>query len=323
MKKQLYNLLKLAISVGLLVLLFRVFDFQESWRALKGIRLGYLAVAWVLFQATMVIRAFRWRYLLDALEVHVPLHRLIYLYYVGVFFNTFLPSGFGGDAVKMYELARYSHRAAESVSTVFVDRLAGLVVLFVLGLAALPFAYAALPTEVVALLLAASVGGLLATWVLFQKRVIDRLIGVVPGALGRKLLGFYQSLHACGTRALWQALRVSVLFNLVLFTMNYVLALALDVRLPFIYFAAFMPILSLSMMLPSVGALGTREGAYVLMFGPAGVAEPVAIAMSLAFYVVNVLTGLVGIVLYLGSALAGLGQKEGITTKAQRTQRPE
>jgi hypothetical protein len=60
------------------------------------------------------------------------------------------------------------------------------------------------------------------------------------------------------------------------------------------------------MLIPSVGALGTREAAYVLLFGMAGVAEPVAIAMSLGFYLSNVLTGVVGAGLYAVDALAGL-----------------
>lgn len=105
---------------------------------------------------------------------------------------------------------------------------------------------------------------------------------------------------------MWKALGVSVVFNLILFLMNHMVALALDTSIPFLYFVAFMPVVSLSMLLPSFGALGTPEGAYVLLFGTAGVSEPVAIAMSLAFYLINVLTGLVGGVLYAINALSGL-----------------
>ena len=60
------------------------------------------------------------------------------------------------------------------------------------------------------------------------------------------------------------------------------------------------------MLIPSVGALGTREGAYVLLFGSTGVDEPLAIALSLSFYLVNVMTGAIGAILYAGSAVSGL-----------------
>jgi uncharacterized protein (TIRG00374 family) len=305
-KNRLFTILKLVISAGLLLLLFRLFDVRQSWLALKAMNPRYLILAFALFQMTLFIRSFRWRFLLDALDVHVPISRLTYLYYVGVFFNTFLPSGFGGDAVKMYELARYSERGAESVSTVLVDRLAGLVMLFVMGLLAWPWARRSLSPREAFLILAASLIGLLGSFMLFWRRLALWLLKLLPGRLGAKALQLYEAVHACGTGALWKALGVSVVFNLVLFLMNYVVALALNVHLPFVYFIAFMPILSLSMLIPSVGALGTREGAYVLLFGPAGVSEPVAIAMSLAFYVINVATGLIGALWYGAMALREL-----------------
>ena len=99
---------------------------------------------------------------------------------------------------------------------------------------------------------------------------------------------------------------VSALFNITLFGLNYFIAKALGVDIPFMYFVAFMPVLSLSMLLPSVGALGTREGAYVLLFGMAGVSQPIAMAMSLSFYLISVLTGGIGAVLYAIEAVAGL-----------------
>jgi len=308
-RKRLYDIGRLLISAVLLVVLFTVFDLRDSWNALKGMNWVYFVLSLLLFQTKMVIRAYRWRFLLDALGVHVPIARLTYLYYVGVFFNTFLPSGFGGDAVKMVELNSYSKRGSESISTVLVDRLAGIVVSFALGLVAWPFVRGQIPTEQSTLMLLASAGGLVATWFLFQRRLADRVISWMPEKIRERLQGLYDAIHRCGSRALLQAVGVSVVFNLVLFAMNYFLALAVGHRVPFVYIAAFMPIISLSMLIPSVGALGTREGAYALLFGSIGMPEPVAIAMSLAFYLSNVLTGLVGGVLYAIQAIKGLGAR--------------
>ena len=307
MKSRLFNLVKVIISIGLLFLLFRTFDFRQSWDALRGMDIRYFIVALFLFDLSLVLRSFRWRFLLEAVEVHVPFHRLVYLYFVGTFFNTFLPSGFGGDAIKMYELARYSQKGSEAISTVFLDRLAGIIMLFIMGLLALPFAFRSLPDEEALILLIVSVGGLLATWVLFQRSLADRVLAWGPARFRAKLQSLYDAVHTSGTRALWKALAVSAIFNLSLFTLNHFIALSLRIKVPFLYFIAFMPIISLSMLLPSVGALGTREGAYVLLFGAAGVSEPIAMAMSLAFYLISVLTGIVGGLLYAVEALKGLG----------------
>lgn len=306
MKNRLANIAKLVVSVGLLALLFCLFDFGKSMAALRDIRVSYLLVAFLLLQASLLIRSFRWRFLLDAVQVPVPIHRLLYLYYIGVFFNTFLPSGFGGDAVKMYELARYSKRGAESVGTVFVDRLAGIIVLFIMGLLVLPFAYRGLPKHEAWILLIVALAGLAASWALFCERLVNLVLRIVPGKVGAKISELYDAIHTCGTGALIKAMAVSAIFNVALFALNYAIALGLGVRLPFAYFVAFMPILSLSMLIPSVGALGTRESAYALLFGTAGVDESLAIAMSLAFYVINVATGVIGAILYGVTALRGL-----------------
>ena len=306
MKSKIYNLIKLIISAGLLILLFTLFDFRESWNALRGMDYRYFVLAFILFQGSLVIRSFRWRFLLDAVQVPVPIHRLLYLYYVGTFFNTFLPSGFGGDAIKMYELARHSQRASEAVGTVFVDRIAGLIVLCAMGLLALPLAQRSLPQQQVVILVLASALGLVGPWLLLRRRLADSIIGIMPKLLRRKAQSLYDAVHTSGTQALGKALLVSVLFNLVLFALNFFIALGLGVRAPFLYFVAFMPLLSLSMLIPSIGALGTRESAYVLLFGNAGIDEPVAIAMSLSFYFINVCTGLIGALLYGVDSVTGL-----------------
>ena len=72
-----------------------------------------------------MIRTFRWSILVKSLDVHVSFGRLFYLYMAGTFFNTFLPTGIGGDVVKIIDLAPESG-GARAFSTVFADRLTGI-----------------------------------------------------------------------------------------------------------------------------------------------------------------------------------------------------
>jgi uncharacterized membrane protein YbhN (UPF0104 family) len=119
---------------------------------------------------------------------------------------------------------------------------------------------------------------------LFQRRLADPILRIIPGKVGTKVAELYSAIHTAGTKALWRALAASAVFNIVLFTLNYFVALALHVHLPFVYFIAFMPILSLSLLIPSVGALGTRESAYVLCVRDGKCGPALAIAMSLTYY---------------------------------------
>jgi uncharacterized membrane protein YbhN (UPF0104 family) len=308
-KNRLFNLLKIGLSLGLLALLFTQIGIGDAIGAIREMDLGAFFVAFLLFLLGVLIRAYRWQGLLEAVQLHVSLRRLVVLYFVGSFFNTFLPTGVGGDVVRVYELSRDSQRTPESVGTVFVDRLAGLVVLFALALVALPFSGELITRELKLVILAIAGGGILAAWLLFQRTLADRLLQLLP--LGDRIQGkvgeLYHAVHACGTGAMGRALGVSLLFNLLLISVVAVLAVGLDIRVSLWYFLLFVPLISFSLTLPiSVAGLGVRETTFVLLFRQAGVGQPQAFALSLAFYGVTVATGLVGGALYAAEGMRGL-----------------
>jgi uncharacterized protein (TIRG00374 family) len=306
-KSILFNALKVLVSAGLLayVLIYRV-DLRALGEALARARWGYLTAAIVLAMAGVALRAVRWLALLRALEIDVPLGRLVRLYYVGTFFNIFMPSGFGGDAIRIIELARYSKKTPEAIGTVLVDRATGLWVLFVLGLLALPFAASSLSPQMVtgigAVALAVVVGG----WLVMGTRFVPWLSSRVRLPGRDKLDRFYHAVSGCGYRALGQACAISLAFNLMNVYTNYTIARAFDVRLPLGVFVTFAPVLAMSLMLPSVGGLGVREEAYRLLYGTVAVADTLSVAISLTtFGVQTLLPGIVGAVLY---ALEGAAQ---------------
>ncbi len=120
----------------LLALILRQVHWAEVRAALRRIDLGWLAVAWGLFLLGVIVRAVRWQTLLNALGVHRPLRELSAWYFVGGFFNVILPTGFGGDAVRVAELAQDTQRLDLALNSVVVDRYLGLMVLLGMGLAA-------------------------------------------------------------------------------------------------------------------------------------------------------------------------------------------
>ncbi len=135
------SLLRIGISLLLLALVLRQGGWQQTWQSLRQAQLSYLGVALVLALISIVVRAYRWQILLNALGMRISLLRLTALYFIGTFFNNFLPTGVGGDVVRVYELAQESKRPAAAVGTGLVDRAAGLLVLFLIALLALPFSY--------------------------------------------------------------------------------------------------------------------------------------------------------------------------------------
>jgi uncharacterized membrane protein YbhN (UPF0104 family) len=315
LKDKALNLLKIAVSLGLLLLLVWKVGWRETWETLRQADARYLLLAWGIYLFSMAVRAYRWQVLLRIQNLPTPMSRLISLYFIGTFFNSVLPTGFGGDVVRMYELTKESKHGTESVSTVLVDRLCGFVVLFVMALLALPFSYRLIPPAVSVVIVGITVLTLAGIGLALSDTVWGWLVAL---PLLKRLLAsprvvhFRVSIRANRTWSIGGALVASLAFNVLLMVMNYVIAVALGIHISPWYFLIFIPIISFLLTLPvSFSGLGVREGGYILLFGQAGVPSSLAFAMSLCVYAVAVATGLIGGLLYASQGYRGLGSREG------------
>lgn len=315
MRDKVVNLLKIAISLGLLALLVWKVGWRETWETVSQIDPRYLLAAWTIYVFSMLLRGYRWQVLLQIQRLTVPLSRLVTLYFIGTFFNSVLPTGFGGDVVRMLELTKASHQRAKAVGTVLVDRLTGFVVLFAMATVALPFSYQLIPVPVTAMILIITALTFLGVWLALSDRVwrwIHRLPLVRNLLEQPRVQHFRSSIAAYRTPAIANALLASLLFNVLLMVINYLIALGLGVRISLWYFLIFIPVISFLLALPvSFSGLGVREGGYVLLFAQAGVPSSLALAMSLCVYAMAVATGLIGGVLYALQGYRGLGRPAG------------
>jgi hypothetical protein len=305
------SLLRVVISLGALAFILSSIGLEDVVDLIRQADLALMLVAFVLVLAGVAVRAVRWMVLLHALGIYVPLRRLVELYFVGTFFNAFLPSGFGGDVVRVLELTQDTDATA-ALGTVIVDRMTGLLVLFVMALAALPFNAGLLPDEAAWAIGLLAAGGVMAGGVVLQGGLLRRLGGWLPSPLALSgegaLARTYRAVTDCGPRAIAQALGVSLIFNLMLVSFNYLVARAVGVDIAPAYFLFFVPVLSITLMLPiSIGGLGVREGVAVVLFKQAGVGEAAAVAASLGVYLLSrILAGLLGGLVYLAQGARGL-----------------
>lgn len=301
MKGRAFDLLKAGLSLGLLLLLLATVDVRATIETLREAELRYVLAALSLYLIGIPLRAYRWQGLLSAHRVRVPLRRLSSLYFVGTFFNNILPTGVGGDVIRVYELARDGAGAVITASTVLVDRATGLLVLLAMALVSTIFARRLVSPSVVLIIAVVSLGAFAGVGLLFWDdlwRGVGRRFLRLPAQ--RRIEDFSHLLQVYRGGPVTRALFISLIFNLTLIAVNYLIALAVGVRVSLWYFLLFVPLISVTLLLPiSISGLGVREGAYVLLFGQAGVAAPLALAMSLTFYALNVAIGLIGGVIYV------------------------
>jgi len=327
-KKALGSIFKIGFSLSLLALVLWHVGWGEAWESLRAAQLPYLGVALLLHVVAIPVRAYRWRILLTALGISVPLSRLTALYFVGSFFNTFLPTGIGGDIVRIYELGRRSGQPAAAVGTVLVDRATGILMLFLMALTTLPFGYGLISPQTTWLIVCLFLAGWGGLWLILRRDWLEkwgllRILSKVKQIERRDWLEkwgllrilskvkqieeVYETVHACGVKAISGALAASFALNLLLIAANYFVGLSLGVRISIWYYLLFVPIISSLLVLPiSLSGVGVREGGYIYFFAQAGVAPPQALTMSLLVYAMNLATGCVGAVLYIVEGARGL-----------------
>ena len=314
MKKRGMNVLRVLVSAGALAFLFWKIGLGETLAVLRRADLCYLLAAFLLFVISLVIRTCRWFVLLRGLALGVPFGRLVHLYFVGAFFNAFLPTGFGGDVVRALELSGDTNTSA-AVGTVLLDRMSGLLVLFAMGLIALPFTFTRLEPWLVGLLVGIAGGGLLAGALVLEGSFLRRITGRLPSVLSLRGEGFlaqvYAAVTGCGRRAVLEALGVSLVFNVVNVLVNWLCGLAVGIpQGPGFYFIVT-PLISVTLLVPiSISGLGVRDWVAVALFGSVGVNANTAAAMSLSIYLVSAAAGLVGGALYGIEGLRGLQERE-------------
>jgi uncharacterized protein (TIRG00374 family) len=332
-RKRFLDLAKVIVSLILIILLLREIGWQETLEKLLQAHPGYLLAALIVALLGVMVRAYRWQVLLSAQEIEVPLGQLTALYFIGFLFTNVLPTGFGGDPIRMYELSRYTHRTAESAGTVLADRFFGLIVLQAMAVVALAFGYQLVEAWMIAFTVLLFVGSLVTVWLLLNRRlwqslgerlrplaslgqkqrpVLSKVEGKAQGIV-KGLKRLYESLHGYSIPAVGKTLGVSLVFNILLITMNYLLGLSLGDRVSIWYYFLFVPITSIVTLLPvSFAGLGVREGAYVFLFTQAGMPRETALSLSLLVYVVSIFApGLIGGVIYVLKGARDYAAEEG------------
>jgi uncharacterized protein (TIRG00374 family) len=299
------RILRVVISLIVLTVVVVSVGAQNLLDALRTIDPSWFAIAIAIHLLGVAIRTWRWSMLIRAFGTPVSFGRLFYLYMAGTFFNTFLPTGIGGDVVKIIELSS-ERGGAQAFSTVLADRLTGILGSSLIALLVATLDPADVPGDVRAAVILISGGVLIAALLLTQRRLLDRWLTRLPfwSRLPGKIHKLYEALTAYSIGAIVRSTLISLPFTLALIATQYTLALGLGVDAPLRYFALFIPMVALVQLLPiSFNGLGVREGAFQVLFGSVGVGEAQAVAMSLMYYLVRVATGLIGGLMYLAGSL--------------------
>lgn len=299
-----WTALRWLVSVGLVWGLVVWVDWRAiaaGWRAADPWLLAGSAM--VLFSSN-VLGAFQWHLLLRAMGIDLRLARTLQAYFVGLFFNNFLPSGMGGDVVKVYEVGWREGKAGPVLAATVADRLLGLFVLtgWAVGAAALGDGTSELRRS--SLLIWAFFAGLILVGLAIAFPVLFRPFSAalrrVSESLGERVDVLVARLRELRFKPglLVRLGFLSALIQLARILVHALTGAALGIDLPLSVYLTVVPVLGILVMLPSINGIGIREGGGVLLFAEAGLRADEAVSMQLLTYIVMVSLSLVGGVIF-------------------------
>ncbi len=300
-------LLKLAFSLTLLAVLYRRMNWAGFRDVFTSAHLPWFIPIFLLLLTNTALSALKWKLLLAADGIRVPYLTLFSTYWIGTFFNLFLPSSIGGDAYRVYDLARRSARAAEGFASVLADRLTGFLAIAIWGLLFSWIGFSRLPDRGVIwipLFVFLAIGG--GVVLLMQRRQLRTLLRCLHIDRAPKLAAFVERFLASmdaylrNPPLLAKAMAISLAFQFLAIVAIGLMARLLGWTISFIFFCVFVPLITLIEALPiSIFGLGVRDAAYAFFFVPVGVVRERALALPLLYLAITVLYAAVGGVLFL------------------------
>ncbi|MFT6796819.1 MAG: uncharacterized membrane protein YbhN (UPF0104 family) [Maribacter sp.] len=271
--KAIATVVKLVVSGLLIYFIFSKIDVQEIGNTLRSSNPYYLGLALVFFLSSKIIASFRLNLYFHQLDVFLTHKSNLKLYFLGMFYNLFLPGGIGGDAYKGYAIKKKFDVATKKVVSVLVlDRLSGLLLLFV---------YAC------SLLLLIQQETILALTPLF-------LAGIPISTLVFWLLN--RSFFRYALPVFWKSVGYSAFVQLAQLISVWFIMKALGIEGHQIAYLVIFLISSIVSVIPlTIGGIGSREATFFYGASLLGLNENISVGISVIFFLITALVSLAGI----------------------------
>lgn len=285
--------------------------FWASFSAVIGkfmsIHPSVLILSIALYIIVLLIITLRWRILLVDRGFAVSFKNTLKYVLVGHLFNNVMPSTLGGDFVKAY----YVHRDARgskktAVFTIFMDRVIGALATLITIFAGALYLQTREPSLriVVYALCAAGAAGVAAMIVLDEKYLekLSFFRKLPEGHVVRKLHYAFFYYKRVGRKAFFRAMAVSLLVQLCIITINYIIMLSFFSKpLSYWHFVCIIPVANIIQGLPvSFAGWGVGEAAYTVLFKMIAVTSEIAVGTSVSVKLIILLVAVVlGLPVYL------------------------
>jgi uncharacterized protein (TIRG00374 family) len=273
MKKTLLTVLQLAVTGALLYWVFRDPAVRATMvKAIHEAHFRWIAAAILTYVVVEFGAVVRWHILLKVQGINLSVARVSGLFFIGMFYNQFLPGGTGGDVVKTYLLWKETPgKKPGALLAVLFDRMIGLIALIIITGVLISLRYEWLTSTkatspyvwLVLVIFGSSVVFVGSTFIISGFNLVRHLPHRFPGREKLIEIGAAYHLYARHWRATTAAFGASLVCHLGTFATFLCVAYAFGANIAPVDFFAIMPVERTISSLPiSFAGVGTRE--YIL-----------------------------------------------------------
>ncbi|WP_116770795.1 lysylphosphatidylglycerol synthase transmembrane domain-containing protein [Maribacter litoralis] len=273
LNKKVTTVLKVLISAVLIYFIFTKINVSEIKRILIKSDLVYLLLAALFFIISKLIGAVRLNLYFHTLQIMLTQKSNFKLYLLGMFYNLFLPGGIGGDAYKGYILKKtFEVKTKKMVSVLVLDRLAGLLLLFIYACTLIGFLNNELIHDFRWMFLLAIPLSVLVFWL-----------------LNKRFFGYVLPIF-------WKSIGLSALVQLAQLVSVWCILLALHIDTNQISYLIIFLISSIVAVVPlTLGGIGSREATFFYGAKFLGLDQNISVGVSVLFFLITAMVSLVGV----------------------------
>ena len=306
-KQQGKNILRLFVSIIAFICLikFGKIDIKVAFKYLLEVNPLYFALAYLSYLITMFLAGVRFYFSSHVLGFQKNYFQLLQLNFVGTFFNNFLPTTFGGDALRGYYLKRGSHiPLTKAVACIIYERYTGMIVLFW----AASFAFILQDFDILSksvwvvprqLVLFTHLGSLVTIFLVpFLPQINSKLLGKTNWIYRKVIEPFLVYWH--DLKLLTRILILSIFLQIFVLLCHFFIAMSLGIKIPLSYYLVFYPLTTIAgFMIPSLNGLGVREGTYIYFLKKVSISTDQGLAFSICWLIVLFITSIIGGLVYM------------------------
>lgn len=297
---------KIGVTIGLLYYIFGIIPFAEVIKSISLARLWYVVIALLAAILTTFFSACRLKILTDIQGMSLSILQIAEINLITRFYGLLLPGYLAGGVIRWHKLSQVEKKKTEAFAAIAFSRLNFMIVLVILGIAFLTLDMSFAPRRVTSFSLLALLISLCVVYLIgFNPKVFPLLdwlnqgkFDFIPMPLHDKLSKLFvvtSQYHSLSQRSWCFITGLSFLENMLGVITVYLLAISLNIDITFINIGWIRSVINLVTTLPiSFSGIGVREGGFVVLLKPYGVAGSEAVALSFLILASVVFVGGIG-----------------------------